>query len=130
MSIPHVAYADPQGCGAFYYPNMADDWSSRLRQHLRGAGISLAHAGKLVGRGPAIAGHWLSGRRKINLDEFFLLCNRVGADPKYILFGADETIQQIAAIIANPHYSALQRRLTGAEKPAIPAHSGKKAPAK
>ena len=35
-------------------------------------------------------GHWLRGRNKINLEDFWRLCAAAGADPKFILFGPED----------------------------------------
>ena len=63
------------------------DWSKRFRAHMRLHRLSQERLAEALDRTQGAIGHWLRGERKINLTEFWQLCEAAGADPKVILFG-------------------------------------------
>lgn len=44
-----------------------------------------------------LVNHWLNGRRSPNLEEFFALCQAIGADPGEVLFGERALHNYVAA---------------------------------
>ena len=107
-------------------------WPDRFRQHLKRHGLT--QAGLAEGLDdkvtPGTISHWLTGRRDINLTDFFSLCASAGADPAKILFGGDIealTRAKLSSIIdsipeENPRYRQFE---VGAKLP-----RRRKAPAK
>lgn len=82
-----------------YHAGMSwQTWTKRVKAHMEAAGITQEQAAERLGRTQGGVAHWLNGRRKINLDEFFQLCKAVGADPRLILFGDQEDIQLVDAL--------------------------------
>jgi transcriptional regulator with XRE-family HTH domain len=71
---------------SYTLPGM-DQWGKRLKAWTRTAQITQDYlAGKMDVTQGTVA-NWLSGRREINLSDFFKLCEFAGVDAQYILFG-------------------------------------------
>lgn len=62
-------------------------WGPRFRAHMRLHRLSQERLGSDLGVTQGAIGHWLRGRSKITLEQFWALCEAAGADPKLILFG-------------------------------------------
>lgn len=62
------------------------EWGSRLRAHMKEAGVTQEALAEKMGVTQGAIAHWLKGRREINLAVFFELCAKAGADPQRILF--------------------------------------------
>ena len=75
-------------------PNMDwGKWHVRLREKKRqskntDAGIAMALQERGFDVGRAAVNHWLNNQRPIGLEEFFAVCEILGADPGEILFEA------------------------------------------
>jgi transcriptional regulator with XRE-family HTH domain len=84
---------------ALAYPaKMAwSEWGKRLKAHMKVEGISQEKVGEHFDVTQGAVAHWLSGRREINLSDFFKLCAFVRADPRRILFGETEAV----AVLSN-----------------------------
>ena len=78
-----------------------DDWKTwprRFRQHMRKTGQTQETLGEALGVSQGAIGHWLRGRNKINLEDFFRLCAAAKADPRLILFGESTAQAALAAL--------------------------------
>lgn len=64
-------------------------WGLRLKKHMRDAKITQEEVGAKMETSQGGVAHWLSGRREINLTDFFTLCAAAQASPREILFGVD-----------------------------------------
>lgn len=62
-------------------------WGTRFRAHMRLHRLSQERLAGDLGLTQGAIGHWLRGRSKITLEQFWRLCEAAGADPKLILFG-------------------------------------------
>lgn len=62
-------------------------WGKRLAAHMRQERVTQEAVAEKMGVSQGAIAHWLSGRREINLSDFFRLCTVAGADPELILFG-------------------------------------------
>lgn len=72
-------------------------WGERLRAHAKAKGIRLEDyarqfpARRSTNEGDTLSEsglrHWINGRTRILLQDFFKLCTLAGADPQRILFG-------------------------------------------
>lgn len=87
-----------------HYAMSWEGWGQRLQAHMLAVNISQGRAGELMAKwdpkGQGVTqggiGHWLRGARLINLVDFFHLCEVVGADPQFILFGnPDRELSQL-----------------------------------
>lgn len=74
---------------------MWSDWGKRLKRHMKDAAVTQEKIAEGMGISQGAVAHWLSGRRDINLKDFFALCGHAGADPSRMLFG--ETPKDIIA---------------------------------
>ena len=106
-------------------------WNKRLREHIEAHGLKQGDLGAALedAGGEAVSqgavGHWLHGRRSINLDTFFQLCEAAGADPARILFGED--MQRLVSArlqtafsqsaLENPDYAPFEGHLKKVPKP-------------
>lgn len=102
-----------------------DQWRLRFREHLDLHRLPLTSLVDAVGATPGAISHWLTGRREINLNDFFRLCEAAGADPATILFGQDmATLARVRLDsvfgpkpAANPRYRAFERAIKTAKGP-------------
>lgn len=121
FAIPYVAAFD----GAFIYPFGMKGWGSRFRAHMRLHKQSQESLGDALGVSQGAVGHWLSGRRQINLSEFWRLCEVAGADPRVILFHEDANpalADEIKKVLAahpelHPGYQGFERSLRRSKNP-------------
>lgn len=67
--------------------NRWQEWGGRLREHVVDQGLKWGELAEKVGRAEVTLRKWCNGGNKINLEDFFLLCEAAGADPAHILFG-------------------------------------------
>lgn len=74
------------------------NWNKRLIAHLSERKITHAVLAVEMKVSPGTISHWLTQRRAINLDDFFLLCIFAKADPQFILFGRTETQTLVNAL--------------------------------
>lgn len=67
------------------------NWADRFRKHLNNHGLTQEGVGGAMVpvRSPSTVGNWLSGHNKINLVDFFAMCEAAGAPPHLILFGEE-----------------------------------------
>lgn len=80
----------------------------------------------MMGVTPAAVGHWLSGRRQINVDELLTLCALCNIDAGAILFPSGEStevLDQIRRLLAinvsaQPNHREFMRKLEQIPKPA------------
>lgn len=93
-------------------------WPTRFKSHLREFKQKHADISKKLEISEGALRHWLNGTRKINLEDFFRLCDAANADPVLILFGpmpsmtedmkrrlGDAVVKVIESdTLANPHY--------------------------
>ncbi len=113
ITIPHVAANFWPG---FYTPTVTN-WGVRFRAHMKLHSLSQETLADAMGRSQGAVGHWISGRRDINLNEFFKLCEAAGADPRLILFPdsrTEEALTQIGQILKahpelNPAYKPFEK---------------------
>jgi hypothetical protein len=70
-------------------------WTDRYRAHMTEVGLTQDKIAEEMGRRlrkdqkpftQGAVGHWLSGKRPITLNQFFVLCEIAEADPMLILF--------------------------------------------
>lgn len=98
---------------------MAMDWKTRLQIHMEAQSLTQTALAARMGVTQGGLGHWLSGRREINLSDFMRLCKAAGANPQIILFGEtpnSHLIDKIRSVLdANPaengNYAAFEKRL-------------------
>lgn len=101
-------------------------WGKRLKAHMKTAGVTQdALAEKMDVTQGAIA-HWLSGRREINLNDYFKLCALAAADPRAVLFG--ETIPSTSVINELRELITSSPELQNLLNPGVPAQSLPAAP--
>lgn len=62
-------------------------WGKRLREHIREKNMNLAKLAEKLELSEATLRSWTNSTRKINLEDFFLLCRTADLDPAVILFG-------------------------------------------
>lgn len=79
---------------------MADysKWRERAKQWIKSKKLTHQWIAAEMERSRATIGHWLSGHNKINLDEFFTLCDVIKADPQEILFGRSSIAKDGASV--------------------------------
>lgn len=125
MAIPTVAaFMSPE-----IYPLGMKGWAARFRAHMRLHRLSQERLGTDLGVTQGAIGHWLRGRSKITLEQFWALCEAAGADPKLILFGETHPglVTEIRqALTAHPElvpgYRRFERKIAKHRKrPKIPA---------
>lgn len=87
-----------------------DTWRKRLDDHIEGGGPSRADIAEKLGRNVSAVGHWITGRNRINLDEFLALCTAAKADPRQILFG-EMTLEVAQKTISDAVEEARRLRL-------------------
>ena len=66
-----------------------DSWRRRFRDHMATAEVTQDYLAEKMKITQGAIAHWLSGRREINLSDFFRLCEFAGVDPQRILFGVN-----------------------------------------
>lgn len=76
-----------------------DDWRKRFRDYLTDNELSQSEIAGRIGVTQGALGHWLSGRREINLSAFIALCRASGASAQYILFGEGDSKSALLAEI-------------------------------
>lgn len=79
-------------------PNMGD-WRSRFKDYLADNQLSQSELARRISVTQGAVGHWLSGRREINLTDFIALCKASGANAQFILFGEGESRSALLAEI-------------------------------
>ena len=62
-------------------------WTLRAKRAMRDNKVTQAQLAEKMGVTQGQVGHWLNGRRSINLEEFMEFAKFVGADPQVLLFG-------------------------------------------
>lgn len=87
LSGSHLKYSSPMGW---------KDWGKRLKQHMKDAGLTQDKVAERLGVSQGSIAHWLSGRREVNLADYFKLCEAAGADPQRTLFGDTEPFTVLA----------------------------------
>ena len=119
-TIPPVA----AGLLGLSYPAYMKGWGVRFKAHMRLHRLSQEALGESLGVTQGAVGHWLRGRNKITLDDFWALCEAAGADPKLILFGSDRPnlVAEIKqALTAHPElmpsYRPFEKSLRRSKKP-------------
>ncbi len=75
------------------------DWQKRFKAYLVDKGLSKTEVAARMGVTGGALGHWLSGIREINLNDFMRLCKVSEADPKHILFGETSLITEIRELV-------------------------------
>jgi transcriptional regulator with XRE-family HTH domain len=93
-----------------------EDWQSRFKDYLADNRLSQSEIAGRIGVTQGALGHWLSGRREINLSAFIALCRASGANAQFILFGEGESRSALLAEI---------RKLLPPETPPAPAEPKK-----
>ena len=93
------------------------DWRQRFKDYLRDEQLSQSEIAARIGVTQGGLGHWLSGRREINLSDFMALCKASGANAQFILFGEGDSKSLLLAEI---------RKLVRPEPPALPPVEAKK----
>jgi len=104
--------------------NRWKEWGKRFRAVCQEKDVSLAQVAERIGRAEPTVRSWTNGTRMAGLDDFFTLCEAIGADPSYVLFGkvsvsAEEKEALGRAVKAvleadpavNPHYQQFIRRV-------------------
>jgi transcriptional regulator with XRE-family HTH domain len=61
-------------------------WGARFKAHMRTAKVTQERLAEKMEVTQGAIAHWLSGRRDINLADYFRLCTYADADPQKILF--------------------------------------------
>lgn len=92
------------------------DWRSRFKDYLADNQLSQSELARRIGVTQGAVGHWLSGRREINLTDFIALCKASGANAQFILFGEGESRSALLAEI---------RKLLPPEPPQAPVEPKK-----
>lgn len=96
------------------------EWAKRFRAHMKRHKQSQESLGQefepVISQGTI--GHWLRGRSKITLEQFFQLCAAAGADPRKILF--DQSSAQAALEVLADHVVTNQpgKQFVPPDKPA------------
>lgn len=102
------------------------NWQDRFKLHLEQKGLTQTLLAGRLGITQGALGHWLSGRREINLSAFIQLCRASGANAQHILFGDTPTstqiVDEIRGLLAaeptrNSHYRDFEKRLKTVPKP-------------
>lgn len=103
-------------------------WAGRFRAHMRLHRLSQERLGTDLGVTQGAIGHWLRGRSKITLEQFWALCEAAGADPKLILFGEAHPglVTEIRqALTAHPElvpgYRRFERKMARSKRKKVPA---------
>lgn len=78
------------------------EWGTRFREYVRAKKWKWAKVAEMTGWTEPTIRSWTNGTRKINLDDFFILCRKTKADPAEILFGGSTL---------NPSQQAILRRV-------------------
>lgn len=82
------------------------NWRKRFKDYLKDEGLSQTDLAKRIGVTQGAVGHWLSGRREVNLSDFMALCKASGANAQYILFGEGESrsalLEEIRQLVSPP----------------------------
>lgn len=74
--------------------NKWTDWGKRYRAVCQEKEVSLAQVAEKIGRAEPTVRSWTNGTRMAGLDDFFALCDAIGADPSYVLFGVFSISQE------------------------------------
>lgn len=74
-------------------------WQDRFREYLKQEKLSQSEIARRIGVTQGSVGHWLTGRREINLSSFMALCKASNANAQYILFGEGDSKSALLAQI-------------------------------
>lgn len=62
--------------------------SEAIKEYMDSNGIKQTFIAKKIGTSPQVLGQLVNGKRKIEVKEFFTICEAMGADPKELAIKA------------------------------------------
>lgn len=109
------------------------NWQDRLLIHMEANNLSQTALAARIGVTQGGLGHWLSGRREINLSDFMRLCKAAGANPQVILFGelsGSNVVKEIRALLdaqpaQNGNYAHFEAKIGSLPKVKNPKKTAK-----
>lgn len=77
-----------------------EGWADRLQDHYEKLGLSAGQAAQRLDMTEGGMRHKFNGTRKIHLDQLFIFCEKLNADP-YAILGAPAAVgaEQVKAIV-------------------------------
>lgn len=106
------------------------DWRARAKSFMRTEKITQDEVATSMGLSQGAIAHWLAGRRKITLTDFFKFSKALGCKPEWLLFGIHgsfdenakkeflETMDRLLTIdpTKNPNHQKLIKKIVSTPK--------------